>query len=67
VTVQRTFAVCIPNGSDLTGDVLLLVPKGLGLEPDEVVVQVLQKVFCRPLRKGNYLSIIMTVNLINVT
>ena len=49
-TVQRTFA--IPNGSDLAGNVLLLlllVPKGSGPEPDEVAVQVLQKAFCRPL------------------
>jgi hypothetical protein len=63
VTVRGTFATCIPNESDLAGDVLLLlllIPKGLGPEPDEVVVQVLQKAFCRPLHKDNYLSIIMT-------
>jgi hypothetical protein len=67
---RGTFATCIPNESGLAGDVLLLlllIPKGLGPEPDEVVVQVLQKTFCRPLHKGNYLSVITTVNLINVT
>jgi hypothetical protein len=65
-----TFITCTPNESGLAGDVLLLlllIPKGLGPEPDEVVVQVLQKTFCRPLHKGNYLSVITTVNLINVT
>jgi hypothetical protein len=65
-----TFTTCIPNKSGLASDVLLLlllIPKGLGPEPDEVVVQVLQKTFCRPLHKGNYLSVITTVNLINVT
>jgi hypothetical protein len=54
----------------LPGNVLLLLllfPKGLGPEVDEVAVQVLQKAFCRPLQNDNYLSIIMTVNLINVT
>jgi hypothetical protein len=61
--VQGTFATCIPNESGLAGNVLLLlllIPKGLGPEPDEVVVQVLQKAFCRPLHKDNYLSVITT-------
>jgi hypothetical protein len=68
--VRGTFATCTLNKSDLAGDVLLLlllIRRGLGPEPGEVVVQVLQKAFCRPLHKGNYLSVITTVNLINVT
>jgi hypothetical protein len=69
--VQRTFTTCIPYGSDLAGNGVLLLllpfPKDLGpdVEVDQVVVQVLWKTFHRPLQNGNYLSIITTVNLIN--
>jgi hypothetical protein len=69
--VQRTFATCIPYESNLASISILLLllpsPKELGpdVEVDWVVVQVLWKTFRRPLQNGNYLSIIMTVNLIN--
>jgi hypothetical protein len=66
--VQGTFATCIPDESNLASiGILLPSPKKLGpdAEVDWVVVQVLWKIFCRPLQNGNYLSIITTVNLIN--